>query len=150
MKRFKFPLNTVLKYREIIEKKKKSEWATAKKEREEEEKKLKELINEEEKIKDLIKGNIKGEIDLRLYFDLLNYISSLIKLQEKQSQIIEEKRRFEEEKLKEWLDAKKEKKAIELYKEKKWKEYLRELDKEEQKMVDDIFLMKNGAIKNEK
>ncbi len=150
MKRFKFPLDTLLKYREVIERKKKAEWAISKKEREEEEKKLYELIEEEESMKKFLKSNLKGEIDVKTYYDSLNYISTLIKLQENQKEVILEKRKIEEEKLNEWLKAKKDKRAIELYKEKLWKEYLMALDKEEQKMVDDIFLMKEGRKKDEK
>ncbi len=140
MKRFKFPLDTLLKYRINIEKKKKEEWAKAKMERVKAEERLEQIYAEERERREYLESLMEGELDLREFQLVQRYIGQLIRLERIQSKIVEEKKKVEEEKLKEWIEARKDKKVLENYREKKWKEYLYELDKEEQKMVDDLFL----------
>ncbi len=140
MKRFKFSLETLLKYRINIEKKKKEEWARARKERIEAEERLERIYQEERERRELLESLMEGEIDLKFFNLTQRYIGQLMRLEKIQSKIVEEKKKIEEEKLKEWIEARKSKKVLENYREKKWKEYLYELDKEEQKIVDDIFL----------
>ncbi len=140
MKRFKFSLETLLKYRINIEKKKKEDWARAKKERVEAEERLEQIYREERERRKVLESLMEGEIDLKFFNLTQRYIGQLMRLEKIQSKIVEEKKKIEEEKLKEWIEARKSKKVLENYREKKWKEYLYELDKEEQKIVDDIFL----------
>ncbi len=140
MKRFKFSLETLLKYRINMEKKKKEDWARAKKERVKAEERLKQIYREERERREQLESLMEGEIDLKLFNLTQRYIGQLMRLEKIQSKIVEEKKKIEEEKLKEWIEARKSKKVLENYREKKWREYVYELDKEEQKIVDDIFL----------
>ncbi len=140
MKRFKFSLETLLKYRIIMEKKKKEDWERAKKERVKAEERLKQIYREERERREQLESLMEGEIDLKLFNLTQRYIGQLMRLEKIQSKIVEEKKKIEEEKLKEWIEARKSKKVLENYREKKWREYVYELDKEEQKIVDDIFL----------
>ncbi len=140
MKRFKFPFDTLLTYRINIEKQKKEEWAKAKMERVKAEERLEQIYREERERREYLESLMEGELDLRIFQLVQRYIAQLIRLEKVQAKIVEEKKKIESEKLKEWIEARKAKKVLENYREKKWKEYLYELDKEEQKMVDDLFL----------
>ena len=148
MKRFKFSLETLLKYRINIEKKKKEDWARAKKERVEAEERLERIYQEERERRELLESLMEGEIDLKFFNLTQRYIGQLIRLEKIQSKIVEEKKKIEEEKLKEWIEARKAKKVLENYKEKKWKEYVYELDREEQKIIDDLFVNSKRSHEN--
>ncbi len=140
MKRFKFSLDTLLKYRINMEKQKKEEWAKAKMERVKAEERLEQIYREERERREYLESLMEGELDLRIFQLVQRYIGQLIRLEKVQAKIVEEKKKIESEKLEEWIEARKAKKVLENYREKKWKEYLYEIDKEEQKMVDDLFL----------
>ncbi len=141
MKKFKFSLETVLKYRINIEKMKKTEWALARRLRIIEEEKLKSLTDDEKaKREELINMTKRKSLDVYDYLYRARYINQLLHFIEMQKKIVEEKKGEEKKALDIWIEARKNRKALENYRGKLWKEYLIELDKEEQKIVDDLFV----------
>jgi flagellar FliJ protein len=142
MKRFNFKLKTVLKYREILENLAKSSYQEAirilnlEKNR---------LLTLEKRRNDLMPAyNIKAGtiIDPEMLSLLSLYTVQLFYLIEMQKEVIIEKEKTVKEKYEEWDKKRKDVKVIKRLEEKKWKEYLKEAEKEEQKFNDEVFIAK--------
>ncbi len=141
MKKFNFSLETLLKYRVNIEKMRKEEWALKRKLRMVEEDKLKSLTDDEkEKRAEIMKMTQGKTLDIYDYLYRVRYLNQLIHFITIQKKVVEEKKEEEIKALEKWIESRKNKKALENYRKKLWKNYLMEMDKEEQKIVDDIFV----------
>ncbi len=151
MKKYKYKLETVLKYRMVLEKLAKNDYL----------KELSRLNFEKEKLLNLI--NVKNEIienfdpsnkekfnsDELVFFN--NYLKQLLYLIEEQKKVIEEHNEVVKEKFNEWNEKRKGVKVLEKLKEKDFKLWLKEFDKEEQKFVDEVFIGKYvRGMNNEK
>ena len=150
MKKYKFKLENVLKYRGVIEKLAKNDYL----------KELSKLNYEKDKLQNMYK--IRNQIIERfnpldkssfnsielVFFN--NYLKQLIYLIEEQKKIIKEQENVVKKRFDEWNEKRKELKVLEKLKEKDFKAWLKEFDKEEQKFVDDIFVGKYvRGMKNE-
>jgi flagellar protein FliJ len=142
MKRFTFKLENVLHYRVTLENLAKSAYQEA----------LRLLNMEKERLltlehikTDLMQGyNIKPGTVVHpetLSF-IARYTSQLLYLIERQKHLIQEKESLARDSFETWNQKRKDVKVIERLKEKKWKEYLRESEKEDQKFQDEIFIAK--------
>ena len=149
MKRFEFSLRTLLKYKINLEKKRKSLWALARQKRFEEERLLEEYKAEEASARKRMEEFSLGAVDLERLRSFPPYVRRLLNLQRAQQSAVKEALKEEEERFQEWIQTRKEKKALENYRAKLWKEYLRELDKSEQIEMDDIFINSGGGRKHE-
>ena len=150
MKKYKFKLENVLKYRGVIEKLAKNDYL----------KELSKLNYEKDKLQNMLK--IQNQIIERfnpldkrsfnsvelVFFN--NYLKQLIYLIEEQKKVIKNQEGVVKEKFDEWNEKRKELKVLEKLKEKDFKAWLKEFDKEEQKFIDDIFVGKYvRGMKNE-
>jgi|GEM_PF-420728 len=142
MKRFIFKLEGVLKYRITIETLAKNAYQDA----------LRILNIEKEKLKNLQHdlSNLLQAYNIQagsvVYSENLAFLAKctlqLSHLIEQQKKTIKEKESIARKKFQEWNRKRMDLKVIERLKEKKWKEYLIEMDKEDQKFQDEIFLAK--------
>lgn len=145
MKKFKFNLQKLLEIREKKEELQKVNLAKASGEYQLELNKVESIKNNVKIYKDLlIKKDGKLSIDnLRM----LDYISTNAERAIKNLEpVIEEKKKKMEKEIEKYNQLRREKKVVELIKEKKYNQYLEEAEKEEQKIIDEIG--KNTYIKN--
>ncbi|MFH0925103.1 MAG: flagellar export protein FliJ [bacterium] len=138
MRRYKFCLEAVLRYRQLIEDKLQRELAEIKRKFYLENDKLKEMEGmkrgaEEEFRKKELKKQIISEVII--HRDFLRGISSAIN---KQKQIIEAIARQVENKRLEVIEAMKKKKGLQRLKEKDWQGYILEVNKAELKFIDEV------------
>jgi flagellar protein FliJ len=142
MKRFVFKLETVLRYRETLEKMAKNAYSEAQ-----------HLLNiEKEKllVLETKRDNLKAAYNLKAgdaaQPEILSFLSiyntQLLYLIRQQKRITQEKEKAAKEKFDEWNLKRKDVKVIKRLEEKKQQEYLRQVDKEEQKFQDEIFIAK--------
>jgi flagellar FliJ protein len=142
MRRFNFKLENVLNYRITLERLAKSAYQEALRVLNTQKDFLLQLENTR---KELMQSyNIKaGTV---VHPETLTFISrytiQLIQLMERQKKIIAESEEIAKTKFDKWNHTRKDVKVIERLKEKKWQEYLRETDKEDQKFQDEIFIAK--------
>ncbi len=144
MKKFQFNLQKLLEVREKKEELQKVNLAKASGEYQVELNKVESIRNNVKSYKNsLLKGKNFSIDNLRI----LDYISTNAEKAIKNLEpVIEEKRKKMEKEIEIYNQLRKERKVVELIKEKKYKNYLEELDKEEQKDIDEIG--KNTYIKN--
>lgn len=142
MKRFKFKLENVLKYRITLEGIAKNEYREALG-----------LLNIERE--DLI-GLQDNQRQLMRFYDVkpgavvkpemlafvARYSMQLTRLIEQKRMMVKDKEAVANEKFQDWNKKRKDVKVVERLKEKKWNEYRRETDKEDQIFQDDIFIAK--------
>jgi flagellar export protein FliJ len=144
MKKFKFKLAQVLKYRLLLENIAKTAYQES----------LSDLQEKINKLNDLgmkrlsaSRGlNIKkgAEINPQTLEFISLYVKQLSHLIEIQKEIIVKQRHITEEKLAEWTMKRKDSKVIKKLEEKQKREYIKMAEKEEQKFLDDIFLAKKA------
>lgn len=142
MKRFTFQLETVLKYRETLESLAKNNYREALRLLNIEKDKLLALQKRRDALKAVFKPEAGSIIDPDTLIFISNYTGQLLYLMDKQKQTINDKEKVAKSKFEEWNEKRKDVKVIKRLEEKKWKEYLREADKEEQKFNDEIFIAK--------
>ncbi|MDQ1351435.1 MAG: Flagellar FliJ protein [Acidobacteriota bacterium] len=142
MKRFVFKLETVLKYRETLEKLAKNAYSEAQHLLNIEKDKLRTLETKRDNLKAAY--NIKtGEAALPEVLSFLStYSTQLLYLIRHQKKVTQEKELAAQEKFNDWNRKRKDVKIIKRLEEKKWQEYLKQVDKEEQKFQDEIFIAK--------
>lgn len=142
MKRFKFKLENVLKYRITLENLAKNSYSEALRVLNTEKDRLNHLENSKKRL--MLAYNIKaGSIATPETLEFISrFASQLVHLIEQQKKVIAEKERVANKKFQEWNKKRKDVRIIEQLKEKKWKEYLRDIEKEEQKFQDEIFIAK--------
>lgn len=136
-KRFKFKFQKVLEYKKNMEKLKLADYNKAKEVYSLEENKLKELIDY--KMNELAIRNRKLKsttiFDLKNYNAIINYINKEIAKQETR---VDSAKSIMDNKKKVFLDALKEKKIMEKIKERHYNEFIYEIKKEEDSMIDEI------------
>jgi flagellar FliJ protein len=142
MKRFKFKLENVLNYRVTLETLAKNAYQEA----------LRVLNLERETLRRLLtlRRELMKSYDIKagtiVYPETLTFLArytvQLTHLIEQQKKTVLEKEEIAKEKFEEWNRRRMDVKVIERLKEKRWKEYLREMDKEDQKFQDEIFIAK--------
>jgi flagellar export protein FliJ len=142
MKRFNFKLANVLKYRETLETLAKNAYREALHLLNIEKDKLMELERRRDELKTAYNIKAGSVIDPESLSFLSFYTAQLVYLIEKRKEIVREKEEIAREKFEEWNSRRKDVKVIKRLEEKKWREYLREADKEEQKFQDEIFIAK--------
>lgn len=142
MKRFKFKLENVLEYRVTLETLAKNAYQEALRILNIERDNLLHLFNLRKEL--MNSYNIKaGEVvQPEMLMFLSRYTVQLAHLIERQTIVVTEKEEISKEKLQDWTKKRMDLKVIERLKEKKWKEYLKEIDKEDQKFQDEIFIAK--------
>ncbi|MCX7821606.1 MAG: flagellar export protein FliJ [Brevinematales bacterium] len=144
MKKFQFNLQKLLEIREKKEELQKVKLAKASGEYQVEVNKVENIKNNVKNYKNSI---LKGESFSIENLRMLDYISTNAEKAIKNLEpVIEEKRKKMEREIEIYNQLRKEKKIVELIKEKKYKQYLEETGKEEQKIIDEIG--KNTYMKN--
>ncbi len=142
MKKFKFKLAQVLKYRLLLEDIAKSAYKESLLNLHQ---KMNKLNDMESKRINVRKGlNIKKgmQIDPQIIEFVSIYVKQLTFLIEIQKDAILQQRKITEVKLSEWTLRRKDSKVIKKLEEKQKREYIEMSEKEEQKFLDEIFLAK--------
>lgn len=148
MKKFSFSLNKVLDYKTQIEDSLRSEHAEAVKAVNEKEEKIQSMedsyyrkiqeLNDKKKNKCSIK-------ELCIYEDYLSYSSQQIRREKDRLVTLQKK---EQEKREEVIEAKKERRSIDLLKDKKKKEYDALAQKEEERFIEEFVVNSRSAQSN--
>jgi flagellar protein FliJ len=142
MKRFKFKLENVLNYRITLEGLAKNAYQEALRVLNIEKVTLQKFLHtrlELMKSYDIKAGTVVSPETLTF---LARYTVQLAHLIENQKQVVVEKEGITREKFLDWNQKRMDVKVIERLKEKRWKEYLKEIDKEDQKFQDEVFIAK--------
>jgi flagellar FliJ protein len=142
MKRFTFQLENVLKYRETLENLAKNSYREALRLLNIEKDRLLALQKRRDALKTAYKLEAGSIIDPDTLIFISNYTGQLLYLMDRQRKTITDKEKIAKSKFEEWNQKRKDVKVIKRLEEKKWNEYLREADKEEQKFNDEIFIAK--------
>lgn len=142
MKRFAFKLENVLKYRETLEDLAKNNYREALRLLNIEKDKLLALQERRDALTAAFKPEVGSIIDPETLIFISTYTGQLLFLMDTQRKAITDKEKIAKTKFEEWNEKRKDVKVIKRLEEKKWKEYLREADKEEQKFNDEIFIAK--------
>jgi len=147
MKKFTFPLQFLLEYKEKREKKLKKELAEIIKKWRKEEMFLNKLKREEKECQSLLrKRNKGGEISYIILYQ--SYLESLAQKIKKQKIKVEGVFLKVENKRKKLIKASTEKKTVENLKEKRWMEFITSVEKMEQNLLDENAVIKFNAQKN--
>jgi flagellar FliJ protein len=142
MKRFKFKLENVLKYRATLEDLAKNEYRDALR-----------ILNIE---RDKLQRYLENRRQLGRFYDVkpgavihpdmlafvARYTTQLASLIHMQKNIIKEKESIANDKFQAWNIKRKDVKVVEKLKEKKWQQYKREMDKADQIFQDEIYIAK--------
>lgn len=142
MKRFKFKLENVLEYRVTLETLAKNAYQEALRVLNIERDNLLHLFNLRKELMNSYNIKAGDVIQPETLMFLSRYTVQLAHLIERQTIVVTEKEEISKEKLQDWTKKRMDLKVIERLKEKKWKEYLKEIDKEDQKFQDEIFIAK--------
>lgn len=137
---FRFRLESVLNYRRTIEENLLKELSELRRQLSLEEDRLKMMIFEKDRhindLGSLQKGGVTLQIeDIKLYFSYLNGLELKIK---NQGDIIKKCQERVDKKLAEVVDAMKNRKILEVIKERGYREYTREFNLKEQRLLDEI------------
>lgn len=137
---FRFRLESVLNYRRTIEENLLKELSELRRQLSLEEDRLKMMIFEKDShindLGSLQKGGVTLQIeDIKLYFSYLNGLEIKIK---NQGDIIKRCQERVDKKLIEVIDAMKNRKILEVIKERGYREYTREINFKEQRLLDEI------------
>lgn len=137
---FRFRLESVLNYRRTIEENLLKELSELRRQLSHEEDRLKMMIFEKDghinDLGSLQKGGVTLQIeDIKLYFSYLNGLELKIK---NQGDIIKKCQERVDKKLAEVVDAMKNRKILEVIKERGYREYTREINLKEQRLLDEI------------
>lgn len=138
MRRFKFNLNTALRVKQRIEQIREQQLMEARKALEIEKRELMVLKEKESDMKQAMERKLERKLkaaELMLYEAVMNTLKDRIVNQEVR---VEQAREKSREAMESFLAARRERQAIEKLKEKKYAGYLVELNREEQKILDDI------------
>lgn len=139
MNRFQFRMENILSVREKLEEKRKQEYTDAfnKLQKEIELKQL--LINKSNSIFSDLRKKMLESISLKEIIISNNYVDFLKSKIIEQEQNVLAASKYAEKKRQELIEASKQKKMLEKLKEKYWLEYLNDINKEEQKSIDEII-----------
>jgi len=149
MKKFSFPLQLLLDYREKKEDRLRKELAQIKKRLEKERKNLAQLqLDSMTNIRELRKEHRSEKVEIALVLLYYSYLDKLIHQIKKQSEVVTNISREMEKKRKQLIEARKEKKIIEKLKERKWAEFSHHRKKTEQNFLDEMALTKFKSKKS--
>ncbi len=142
MAKFKFRLQSVIKVKEIQEKKMERELAMIKRKILQEQAHLDDLQVEREKLvsSSPLEGKVRAA-DIAIHQDYIRKISDEIHFGNSKIAVLAQS---ETKKIDEVLDVKKDKEAIEHLKEKQLEEYRKDLDKKEQVLIDALAQRMSG------
>ncbi len=142
MKRFVFKLENVLKYRNTVEELAKNDYRNALMILNLEREKLQGFQEKQRQLAQYydIKAGTVVQADMLLF--VARCAAQLAELVLLQYDIITQKEKIVAEKLQVWQVKRQDLKVVEKLKEKKWTQYLREVDIEDQKFQDEIFIAK--------
>lgn len=136
MAKFKFRLQSLIKVKELQEKKVERELAAIKNKILQEQLRLENLRQEQEKL--ISSSPAKGKVraaDIALHQDYIHKISGQIHFENEKIEVLS---KSENKKIDEVMGVKKDKEAIEHLKEKQFEEYKKDLEKKEQVLIDAI------------
>jgi len=134
MSAFKFRLERVLNVRGIFEERAKHEWALQERAAQEERDKLVHLQKQEQEIKDFGHADFDVERRQATYF-FLTILKGRI---EKQTQRVREQEEMAQKAKEAWLVARQETKKVSTLKEKQYASFVKEQERKEQKVLDDM------------
>lgn len=134
MSAFKFRLERVLNVRGIFEERAKHEWALQERAAQEERDKLVHLQKQEQEIKDF--GHADFDVERRqATYSFLTILKGRI---EKQTQRVREQEEMAQKAKEAWLVARQETKKVSTLKEKQYASFVKEQERKEQKVLDDM------------
>lgn len=136
MAKFKFRLQSLIKVKELQEKRVERELAMLKSKILQEQAHLEDLRIEQERLMSASpsEGKVRAA-DIALHQDYIHRISSEIHFENARIAVLTES---ENKKIDEVMDVKKDKEAIEHLREKRFEEYKKEMDKKEQVLIDAV------------
>lgn len=141
MKKFSFPFQFLLKYREKKEDRLRKELAQLKRRLEEERENLAQLeLDSMTNIRELGEKHQSKKIETALILPYYSYLDNLFHQIKKQNKTISDISQEMEKKRKEVIEASKEKKIIKKLKERKWAEFVHKRERVEQNSIDEIAL----------
>ena len=142
MARFQFRLQQYLGVKEQIEEQKELEYAHALRQVEEEKQRLRDMINQRqeaiENMRQMLQRHI-STVEIRRYNNTIERLKHHILVQEQRVKAAE---KFAEEKRQELIQAMKERKALEIVRDKAHEEFMLEQNLAEQKLVDELVSFK--------
>lgn len=144
MPRFQFRLQQFLGVKEQIESQKELEYAKAIRTLEEEKQKLADFINRKDDAVENLRKSVAKKIspfEIRRYNNNIERLKHQIRVQEER---VEAAKNFVEQKRQELVQAMKERKALEIVKDKQREEFLKEQDMAERKQVDELISFKHS------
>lgn len=138
-KRFRYNLEALLKYRSVREDERKKDLAFATMAAEQVRLEISNVHAEIERARAEIRDRAVGSITAAELLRYSAYTSGVQCKLERLHAVLAEKEKIREEKRQLFIEARKERRAIEILKEKKFAEYRKNLGREEAKLVDDII-----------
>jgi flagellar protein FliJ len=142
MKRFQFKLQTVLRYRETLEGLAENAYREALLRLNQARSQRDELGARHARLLLFFNLGAGAAVDVRMLQFVNRAVGQLLELIERQRQVILSCEAVAAEKLQAWRKRRQETEVIRRLKQKRWQEYQRQVEKEDQKLQDDIFLAK--------
>lgn len=142
MKRFVFKLENVLKYRITVEELAKNDYRNAQMILNLEREKLQRFQEQQHQLSQYYNIKAGAVVQAEMLLFVARCAAQLAELVRLQQDIIKKKEKIAAEKLQVWQQKRQDVKVVEKLKEKKWTHYLREVDKEDQKFQDEIYIAK--------
>ncbi|MFC1538583.1 flagellar export protein FliJ [Candidatus Latescibacterota bacterium] len=138
MNRFRFRLESVLRFRRAKEDEKKREFGITLGELKREEKRYNEIVSSSENHDRLIEKTGKGRMSIRSLINNFYYARHLDNTKTTQEKVVDAAKEVTNKKHTELVEATKKKKVLDRLKERKLEDYNKKLLKEEQDFIDDI------------
>lgn len=144
MRRFEFGLKTVLKVRQSTEERLKQEFAQQARQLSEEYRNLEKLSAQILASEKQVRASQGGAVDLNLeraYFEYLQALERRLSKSRERIQLMEAELRRQQEIL---LQARRAVKVLEKLREKRWAEYHKKIQRQEQKNADELTMMRHS------
>jgi flagellar FliJ protein len=138
LNRFRFNLESVLKFRKTKEDEKKREFGHTLGKLKNEERKLDDIIDSGKRHDEHIEKTAKGKLTIRNLINNFYYSRHIEAAQEAQKDVVNAAQAVTEEKRAELVDATKKRKVLDRLKERRFEEHTKAELKEEQGIIDDI------------
>lgn len=140
MKRFRFKLQTVMKYRELREDLARNAYEEALSALHRQQAILEGYRRRRDELMRVYDVSAGRTVDAAVFHLTNRHITQLLYLIEHQLEVVAECQAEVERCFHEWTERRREAEVIRRLREKQWRLYLRESDKEEQKFQDDVFI----------
>lgn len=141
---FKFKLQSVLDYRLNIEEKILNEFSELKREEDRQEAILAALLSEKENMIAGLRNTNSSTLKAEDISSILDYVNHLRERENEQQELIRQAKEATDEKRKALIEAVKNRKVMENLKEKHETEYIQNINATEQKISDEMFILKFG------